>query len=66
MRYGGQMAALVRSNLPAAKSLPGGSVVLSLSGTERTELTTGAILWATLLVSTGFTIGLWFGRRKKR
>jgi hypothetical protein len=60
------MAALVRSELPPASTLPRGAVVLSLSGTERTELTTGAILWATVLVSSGFALGVWFGRRKKR
>jgi hypothetical protein len=60
------MAVLARSELPPAQSVPRGAVVLSLSGTERTELTTGAILWASLLVSSGFALGVWFGRRKKR
>lgn len=42
-----------------------GSTVLVLSSAQQGSLRIGMVVWATLLVSAGYGLGLWVGRRRK-
>jgi hypothetical protein len=61
------MAKSVQSELaPPAATLPRGAVVLSLTGTERQELTQGVVWWTLLVGGGGFALGYWAGQKKRR
>lgn len=49
--------------LPEASTLPAGTTVLSLSGTDRRDLRRGVALWGLAFATVGLGIGYWLGRR---
>jgi hypothetical protein len=49
--------------LPPAESLSPNSVVLSMSGTDRSTLRWGFVLWSGALLFGGIALGYYWGRR---
>lgn len=48
--------------LPPAANLAPGAMVLSLRGTDRTQLRRGVALWAVVALGAGITIGYFVGK----
>jgi hypothetical protein len=52
--------------LPQADTLPPGALVLSLSGTERTDIKWGFWLWSGSVLVGGVVLGYWMAKRGEK
>lgn len=53
------------ASVPDVATLPPNAVVLSMSGTDRTKLRAGFVLWTLGVLAAGVAIGYYAGRRAR-